>query len=921
MKRNIAVILVLILVLAAAILYWQRNTDGRGPGAGGDAALPGGPGTPKAPERAAGDRPGDFVSAPPELVLDDDPSGPLRLEGQVIGADDAPVAGAVVSLSSSPPRTTETESDGSFAFDKLVPRTYQLSAHTGDRVGGPVVHDLTASSDPVVIRVAPGASLDVLVVTEDDAPIAGAAVELRQTTPRTETTDQKGQARFRGAAGGFFTVVVTASGHGVVHHPVQIPDTAGATALARIVLRKGAAIAGKVVTETGKPVAGARVLAHDASALLALESLRLDGVLTDKRGRFELGPRSAGTYRFTAAHPDHAPSSTEPITLDGATAARDIEIVVKAGGTIAGRAVDTADQPVPFAAVRVMPARGMSMGIGGQRIRQAVADERGEFRITGLARTELAVMAVTESASSEVVKVDLRPAGEARDLLLSLTVVGSIAGVVVDSAGSAVTEAQVTAYPDFWSGAPTDDFLLRGMSAATTDGGGRFELKGLLQGTYRLRASSVGVRVMELVRPGVQAVTGDSNVRLVLERPGRIKGVVQFEDGGAPLAFTVTVGFPPGVPVASGTGAFSLGDLPPGTYDVTLRGAELAPRTVPDVQVTADATTDMGTIQVKRGRSLSGRVIDAQGNAVAGAQVVAARQLMGNGKSSIADIGPGGEELFGTRRTTTDEGGNFYLSGMGSSELQLVAEHDQGGRSFPVSVPAGSASMVHDLTLRPFGSVFGVITRNREPAASVPVFASPKGGGQQMLIVRTGEDGSYVIERLPEGPHRITATLSGNDMVSASSAGKDATVKGGDKVRVDIDIQLGEVTLTVLIQGKEGATIDAAQVFLISGQASPGTAKELNDMVLRSSSGGVKQTLAMGTGKAEFQSVLPGEYSVCVIPINGDMNNPSFQMRLQQHVDQLKVYCTTMTVSATPAQQEHRAVVPPMEPLPEEPSR
>jgi hypothetical protein len=77
----------------------------------------------------------------------------------------------------------------------------------------------------------------------------------------------------------------------------------------------------------------------------------------------------------------------------------------------------------------------------------------------------------------------------------------------------------------------------------------------------------------------------------------------------------------------------------------------------------------------------------------------------------------------------------------------------------------------------------------------------------------------------------------------------------------------------------------------------------------------------MGTSKAEFQSVSPGQYSVCVIPISGDMNNPSFQMRLQQHVDQLKVYCATVTVSAAPKQQEHSAVVPPMEPLPEEPSQ
>lgn len=920
MKRNIIIVVAAIVVLAAVLLYWQRHSADNGPPAASDAAVSGGPGAlPQMPERPAGGS-GESMSAPPDIVLDDDPPGPLRLEGQVLDADDTPVAGAEVSLSANPPRTTTTESDGSFAFDQLVPRAYQLSAHKEDVVGGPVVHDLTASSDPVVIRVVKGATLEVLVVSADDTPMAGASVELRQAAPRTEVTDEHGKARFRGVGSGYLTLVVTAPGHGVVHHPVQIPDNPGAAVEARVVLRKGAPVAGKVVTEDGKPVAGARVMAHDASALLVLESLRLDGVVTDKRGRFALGPRSAGTYRFTAVHPEHAPASTAPITVDGVTAVADIEIVVARGGTVAGTVVDAAGQPVPFAAVRVMPSRGMAMGIGNQRIRQAAADDRGEFRITGLARTEMAIMAITESASSEALEVDLRQTGEAGGLVLALTISGTIAGVVVDGAGEPVAEAQVTAYPDFWSGAPSDDFLLRGTSAAITDGGGRFELQGLPQGTYRLRASRARVRSMEFVEPGVQAATGDRDVKLVLEQPGGIKGVVQFEGGGAPQAFTVTVGFPPGVPVASGSGAFALGELPPGTYDVTFRGTEFAPRTVRDVAVSAGAIKDMGTVEVERGRSLSGRVVDGDGHAVAGAQVMAARQLMGDGKSSTANIGAGGDEFFGTRRTTTGDDGSFHLGGMGAGELQLVAEHDQHGRSFPVSVPAGASSMVYDLTLRPFGGVFGVVTRNREPAASVPVFASPKGGGQQMLIVQTGQDGSYVIERLPEGPHRITASLSGKDMVSASSAGKDIIVEGGGKVQADIDIQLGDVTLSVLIQGKDGAAIDAAQVFLIGGQVSPTTAKELTEMVLQSSSGGVKQVLAMGTSKAEFQSVAPGQYSVCVIPINGDMNDMNFQMRLQQHAAQLKVYCTAREVSATPKQQEHSAVVPPMEPLPQEPA-
>ena len=45
-------------------------------------------------------------------LSDDDPVGDLQLEGQVLSADDLPVEGATVSLSSRPPRHKETGKDG-----------------------------------------------------------------------------------------------------------------------------------------------------------------------------------------------------------------------------------------------------------------------------------------------------------------------------------------------------------------------------------------------------------------------------------------------------------------------------------------------------------------------------------------------------------------------------------------------------------------------------------------------------------------------------------------------------------------------------------------------------------------------------------------------------------------------------------------
>src|SRR5262245_16143219 len=55
-------------------------------------------------------------AGPAIVLIDDDPRGTLRLEGQVIDADDHPVGGATVVINSNPPRTTTSEADGGFAF-------------------------------------------------------------------------------------------------------------------------------------------------------------------------------------------------------------------------------------------------------------------------------------------------------------------------------------------------------------------------------------------------------------------------------------------------------------------------------------------------------------------------------------------------------------------------------------------------------------------------------------------------------------------------------------------------------------------------------------------------------------------------------------------------------------------------------------
>ena len=129
-KGAIALVLVGLVVLGWWLISGYRKPDDKPappvakpvePTAGSGSAIA------KKPDKPA--EAGDMRGA--GVQIEDDPKGDDRLEGQVIDAEDHPVAGATVVLSSNPPRTATSGEDGGFAFDQLVLRPYTLIAsHT-----------------------------------------------------------------------------------------------------------------------------------------------------------------------------------------------------------------------------------------------------------------------------------------------------------------------------------------------------------------------------------------------------------------------------------------------------------------------------------------------------------------------------------------------------------------------------------------------------------------------------------------------------------------------------------------------------------------------------------------------------------------------------------------------------------------------
>jgi hypothetical protein len=840
--------------------------------------------------------------------VDVDPEGPLRLEGQVVGPDNKPLGGADVWLGSSPDRETTSSDDGAFAFDGVVGKSYTLSASQGTLIGA-TTYKLTAGSDPVIIRLSEGARIAVTVVDDDKHPLANVRV-VANSSQREATTDADGKALLQPVHPGWTMVEGHAAGYAFAQQVVTV-GAGGAAATVRLTLHKGVAVAGRVVDEAGAPVARAHVTANNPPWGTAG-----DAVETDAQGKFALPTLAKGIHTVTAVDGVHASSTSSPFVVadkpvDG------IEVKMLAGGGVKGSVVDKDGKPVAFATVRIASTGGTGGGPRGPRgrgggdfgaTRTATTDRNGLFELRGLPRHRLSARAESGDVASKLVDVDLETTASATDVKLVLDVSGMIRGMVVDEAGQPVPEVAVHAVPDVFGGAGASELMLSGMSSTTSDGGGGFAITGLPDGAYRLWAQRGASS--STYGEGTPAHAGDRDVKVVLPATGTLTAKLAIAGSTAPPQLaSVMVGRQTPIPIDNG--AVTVKDLAPGSYDVTFRGAEFATFVSHGVEIKPSQTTDLGTITLPLGRTLTGTVTDTAQNPVGGATVKLGTMLFGPANPS-ADTSSTIDDMLGVRNTVSDNDGSFTLTGVPVGQTNVIAEHPTAGRSIGMPVPAGTDNPPPmTLVVHGYGSISGKVTQAGQPVGNVQVADAQTGGGAQAVFAQTSTDGSFVMTQVPEGPQVLTVMQA--QMMSMRGTSQPVTVVAGQTANVTIDIPVGTLTLNVTVAPMAGATVNAAEVFLFRGSLQFANLLVLKDNFLQA---GVENMKTWPIQPVEFDQLLPMTYSVCGLPLTGNVLNAQFQQRLQENMQLLKVYCQPVTMSGQPTTQTLSLSLPSMTPLP-----
>ena len=818
-----------------------------------------------------------------------DPEGGLRIEGQVIDGAENPLAAAMVAIDSNPPRTVITRDDGGFVLDRLMPRLYRLEARAGDLYAGPVETRVAVGSEPVVLRARAGRKVRVQVRSGvDGSPVEGAQVTLRSVLSWEGRTDPRGIVVIGGVAPGWLQLRADAAGFAPAHRVLFAETTgpAGGKDSVEVRLARGAPAQGRVADARGAPVGGALVWASLTSEPFPAMDPRLDAVTTGPDGRWQMAALSAGTYRFEASHPDHAQGGTAPTTIDGVGARDGIDIRLEDGGALTGDVRDAAGRPLAAAEVRA----AVKGGVAWRFMRDTFTDSEGHFRLRGLPRRALDVVALHDTGSSPTTGVDLATGPAEHSVALVIAIDGIIAGIVVDGAGRPIPEAQVVADPE--GGADVEaprDWELRGSPRFISDAGGRFRFTGLPEGGYRLRAALPGVGpAMLSLHPGVIARPGDREVRIAVPGRGALAGTVAYEDGGAPPGFSVAVGAATRS-FSGDTGAFTT-DVPAGRHDVLVLGTTFATARVQDVDVVEDKVTDVGVVKVRRGRGVSGRVLGPDGTPIAGADVAAGLLLTGDGRRLNVPA-----EGHGVHETRSDDDGRFSMTGFDDRPLVIVAEREGVGRSRSIALPRGAASAEVDLLLEPTGRLQGMVSRAGRPLPGTVVIADPRGGAGSHFFVVAGPDGRFDFDMLTSGAYRVGVLIGEGGRRPKNMFSNSASVEAGGENHVDLDVAAGTLALSIEVKSDDGGAVPAASVVVLSGASADTSMEGLRSRFMTAPDGPASLHLRDWRGSSSsplrIEELSAGLYTICAIPIPADPARPAEIERVLDDGGRLPARC------------------------------
>lgn len=556
--------------------------------------------------------------------------------------------------------------DGSFVVENVPPGTVTVIAEVPGyppAVSEPMTLPEGTERTGVRLRIEPGLTIDGIVVGEEDEPVAGAEISVRDQSGRgsfgpgggqatVAQTGADGKFAVRGLAKGRY--YVSAAKEGLTPATETNVEPATSTNL-RLVLAPGKDVAGRVVDGQSAPIAGIRVSLAPMSGQRAPRSLQ---ATTGPDGTFRIPGVPVGKWKVTAG-----PSGTSDLnytteTKEGIDAGDESVLIrLDEGYPIAGRVADDQGRPAVGLRVTVFPTEQRP----GATAKNTQTGADGTFALPGLPPGDyrLSLQGRGEYAPLQLSSV---PAGT-RNLTLVLTRAAAIEGRVFGPDGAPVVNVQIRVEP------------MPGLGGSAgwgrTDAEGAFSVQNLAMSTYRITFTAPG-RFATVVLDDVLA--GSTGVDVRMDEGETIQGVVLSPDGQPAVGVNLLARPVAGSSYASVTsgeeGKFELKALSEGKYRISASGHPQGFILYPEPEI--EAGKKEVTLKLTYGLTIAGRVIDANGQGVKGSWV-------------------GFPEIPGPW-VQTDDGGGFRKTGLPPGEYKVQVWRPTGGY-FTRSVRAGDTAV------------------------------------------------------------------------------------------------------------------------------------------------------------------------------------------------------------------------------------
>ncbi len=697
-----------------------------------------------------------------------------RVRGTVVDPSGRPVAGAIVVGDEVAART---DAGGGFLLTGLAGGMRSLETQWKEELAARrEVRVAEGGEASIALKLARAAAVTGSVTDEvTRRPVPGARITVREaagfgfgSAGRRARADARGRFRAGGLTPGRYRVEAVGRGY----LPSSLPGVVAAVpsgAPLAIALRKEAAVAGRVVDEGGRAVAGAHVAVQrdfGPRRIMRLGRAAFAGpeTRTGPDGTFSLrrlNPSTGATVEASKA--GYAAARKTGLALKSGETLRGVSLLLRVGLSARGRVVDAEGKGIAGAEVQATRAeRGrraftfVGRGGGASERPDAITGADGAFELKGLEAARYQIAATKEGLVQKAPgTVDVSEKGENAVSRIVLEAGGGIAGAVRNRGGEPIAGARVFVSGE--GGRPLE---------GTTDPAGRFRISGAANGrAVMLIVSAEGYAMRQS-----NATPPADDLAIVLDTAGVVRGRAEDADNQAPLLdFSISRSEPVSgggggiiMRVMSGRearafhsedGSFELPDVPPGRWTIRAEAAGYRAAELSGVEVGPGETKEGVVLSLKRGGTLTGRVVEAtQGAPVANASV-----------SWTAVGGGGGGMRFGpdTQQTTgTDADGRFSFDSLPEGKIRLEATHPDYVDGSVEADPQKQATV--EIPLGSGGAITGTVVGSdgRTPAAGARVSLDTQGesgrfGGNESATA--DGNGAYSFEHLKAGRYELVA--------------------------------------------------------------------------------------------------------------------------------------------------------------------